>query len=199
MPPSPSTAAPPSTWKPPIGEILLDAAAATLDRLRRDGRREAVPAAGGSPALDVPRGVFVSLHSGGELLGCLGNYSGRDALSVEVPELVLSAALDDPRFRPASETSGPIDIEISLLTPMRRIRGAGGFQLGLHGAMLRLSGRAGLLLPQVAGDRDWTPESFLNAVAVKSGLGTRAWRDPRARLFVFEAQVFSRPGLRGRS
>lgn len=180
-------------------EILLDAAVATLDRLRQTGRREVVPAAGGSPALEVPRAVFVSLHHREELLGCLGNYRGRDALAVEVPELVLSAALDDPRFRPASETSGPIDIEISLLTPMRRIRDAGEFQLGRHGAMLRVGSRAGLLLPQVAERHDWTPEDFLGAVARKSGLGTRAWRDPDARLFVFEAQILNRLNLPARS
>lgn len=183
----------------PDREVLLDAAVGTLDRLQRTGRREAVPVAGGSTALNLPRGVFVCLHRGEELLGCLGNYRGREPIAVEAPELVLAAALDDPRFQPACEGSGPIDIEISVLTPMRRIRGADSFRLGRHGALLKLGGRRGLLLPQVAGNHDWTAEEYLAAVARKGMLGPRAWRDPRAQLFVFEAQVFSRPGLRGQS
>src|SRR5208283_3798152 len=51
---------------------LLAAAAETLAGLRRTGERRSV-AAEGSNALSVPRGAFVSLHQGGELLGCVGN------------------------------------------------------------------------------------------------------------------------------
>jgi uncharacterized protein (TIGR00296 family) len=116
-----------------------------------------------------------------------------------VADLALAAALEDPRFRPAAAVSGPIDIEISVLTPFRRIRAVEQFQLGVHGAYLKLGGRAGLLLPQVALNHEWTRESFWQALARKAMLGPRAWRDRKARLSVFEAQVFSRPGLRGQS
>ncbi len=177
-------------------EALLDSAADTLRRLRETGDRQAV-AATGSPALEAERGIFVSLHQGAELLGCIGNCTGHRPLAIAAGDLALSAALDDPRFRPAAEVSGPIDIEISVLTPMKRIASADRFRLGRHGAYLRLGGHAGLLLPQVAEHYDWTPEQFLSAVARKAMLGPLAWRDPNARLYVFEAQVFSRPGLPG--
>jgi len=101
---------------------------------------------------------------------------------------------DDPRFRPAAGIAGPIDIEISVLTPFRRIRGIEQFSVGRHGGVLKLDGHSGLLLPQVAEERGWTAEKFLEALARKSLLGPRAWRDPKARLSVFEAQVFSRKG-----
>jgi AmmeMemoRadiSam system protein A len=141
----------------------------------------------------------VSLHQGDELLGCLGNCQGRKPLAEEAADLALSAALEDPRFRPAAAVPGPIDVEISVLTPFRRIRGVEQFRLGVHGAYLNLDGHAGLLLPQVAANHSWTTESFWQAVARKSMLGPRAWRDRKAHLSVFEAQVFSRPGLPGRS
>ena len=179
-------------------EALLDSAAETLACLRGSGRREPVEARGSS-ALGAQRGVFVSLHQGEKLLGCLGNCSGREPLSVQVPDLAVSAALEDPRFRPAAEVAGPIDIEISVLTPFKRITSADQLRVHRHGAMLRLGECSGLLLPQVADRYDWTGEQFLEAVTRKSMLGPHAWKDPQARLSVFEAQVFSRPGLPGRS
>lgn len=174
-------------------EALLDAAAETLRRLRETGVRDAVQARG-SFDLEARRGIFVTLHQGAELLGCIGNCSGRDRLAIQAGEMALAAALEDPRFRPAAEVAGPIDIEISVLTPFRRIRGAEQFSVGRHGAVLKLNGHSGLLLPQVAEERGWTAEKFLEALARKSLLGPRAWKDPKARLYVFEAQVFSRKG-----
>jgi hypothetical protein len=175
-------------------EALLDSAAETLRRLRQTGAREATPVRGGSVALQARRGCFVSLHQGDELLGCLGNCLGKKPLAEEVADLALAAALEDPRFRPAAAVPGPIDVEISVLTPFRRIRGLEQFRLGVDGAYLKLGGHAGLLLPQVALNREWTTESFWQALSRKAMLGPRAWRDPKARLSVFEAQVFSRPG-----
>jgi hypothetical protein len=178
----------------PDREALLESAGETLRRLRQTGAREAVPARGGSDALQARRGCFVSLHQGGELLGCLGNCRGRKPLAEEAADLALAAALEDPRFRPAATLPGPIDLEISVLTPFRRIRGIEQFRLGVHGAFLTLGGHSGLLLPQVAANHEWTPESFWQALSRKSMLGPRAWRNRKARLSVFEAQVFSRPG-----
>jgi AmmeMemoRadiSam system protein B/AmmeMemoRadiSam system protein A len=179
----------------PDREALLDSAGETLRRLRQTGTREAVPACGGSSALQARRGCFVSLHQGQELLGCLGNCQGRKPLAEEAPNLALAAALEDPRFRPAATVAGPIDIELSVLTPFRRIRRMEQFRLGHHGAYLKLGGQAGLLLPQVAANQEWTAEKFWQALSRKCMLGPRAWLDPKARLSVFEAQVFSRPGL----
>jgi len=173
-------------------ELLLDSAAQTLRALREEGQREAVPCRGGSPALDTKRAAFVSLHRGDELLGCIGNLAGRDPLAEEIPQLTLSAALDDPRFGPATSECGPIDIEISVLTPLRRISGPSEFCLGKHGAYLTLDRRSGLLLPQVAREHDWTAEDFLRALERKSGLWKGACRDPKAKLYVFEADIFAR-------
>jgi hypothetical protein len=169
---------------------LLESASRTLEDLRGTGRSRAIPATGGSPALQARRGMFVSLHQGGELLGCVGNIAGHGPMAEEAGELTLAAALEDPRFRPAARVSGPIQIEISALTPFRRIFGAAQCRVGTHGLFLKLGGHSGLLLPQVAAERGWQAEEFLEAVARKSGLGKHAWRDPKARLYVFEAEVF---------
>ena len=172
-------------------DALLDAAEETLRRLRETGDRHA-RVAKGSPALSAHRGAFVSLHRAHELLGCVGNCAGQKPIREEIGELTLAAALDDPRFRPAAGEQGSIDIELSILTPFRRIRDTAEFQVGRYGAMLRHGSRAGLLLPQVATERGWTAEDFWRALARKSSLFSRAWCDPEARIEVFEAQVFGR-------
>lgn len=174
------------------GQVLLAAAAETLEQLRRSGKRRPVMPRGGSMTLTARRGVFVTLRHEGELLGCVGNVTGKNSLGRDVPELTLAAATEDPRFRPAAETAGAIDIELSILTPLRPIHSAAEFCLGRHGAMLTLGGRSGLLLPQVAAERDWSAEEFWRALARKSGLWPEAWRDPKARLWVFETQRIGR-------
>ncbi|MBZ5584046.1 MAG: AmmeMemoRadiSam system protein B [Acidobacteriia bacterium] len=176
----------------PEREALLVSAARSLASYRSTRERRAIPAVSSSPALCARRAAFVSLHRGEELLGCVGNVMGRAPLAEEVAELALAAALDDPRFEPAALLPGPIDIEISVLTPLRRIFAHEECHPGTHGVFLRLAGRSGLLLPQVAAERGWCAEEFLGAVAQKSMVGPRAWRDPNARLYVFEAQVFGR-------
>ena len=169
---------------------LLDSAAQTLRHLRETRDPRAMPALNGSAALSAHRGVFVSLHQDGELLGCVGHSEGRAPLAEDVANLTLSAALNDPRFRPAASAAGPIDIEVSVLTPFRRIRQPEECTVGKHGLFLKLGGRAGLLLPQVATEQGWSAAQFLEAVARKAMLGPHAWRDPQARLYAFEAQVF---------
>jgi len=169
---------------------LLDAAAETLRHVREAGERQP-KVAHGSPALFAQRGAFVTLYHGDELLGCVGNRGGK-TLREEIGDLTLAAALDDPRFRSAAEEKGPIDIEISVLTPFRRIRDTDAFQVGRHGAMLRLGRNSGLLLPQVATEHGWTALEFWRGLARKSSLPPRAWCDPNARLEIFEAQIFGR-------
>ena len=178
---------------------LLTSATLSLDRLRASGIREPAATEDGSPALTARRGVFVSLHQGARLLGCLGNPLSEVPLLAEVPRLALAAALDDPRFQHESALPPDVEIEISVLTPLRRIRDAGQICVGAHGVLLNREARCGLLLPQVATERDWTSEQFLKAVCRKALLAPEDCHHPRARLFVFGAQVFSTPDLRARS
>lgn len=176
-------------------QALLAAADASLQRHRETGLSDAgaVKGAvqGGSPAIAAHRGVFVSLHRHGELLGCIGNLAGEGPLSEDVPRLALAAALDDPRFPHDGSIPTDAEVEISLLTPMRRIREAAQVHVGTHGLLLKMGGHFGLLLPQVAAERGWSAEKFLRAVCRKAGLGPDDWRHPKSRLYVFEAQVFS--------
>ena len=180
-----------SFWVDTAGQrLLLDSAQETLRLLRATGEHRPVPPRELSPPLSRKAGVFVSLHQGQRLLGCVGNRTSCESLAENVPEMTLRASLDDPRFPTVLGVEGEIEIEISILSPMKPVRDAGAFRLGEHGATLESSGRQALLLPQVARGREWTGGQFMSALSMKAGLGSKGYQNPGARLSVFRAQVF---------
>jgi AMMECR1 domain-containing protein len=46
-------------------------------------------------------------------------------------------------------------------------------------------------LPQVAYERGWTREDFLAQTCRKAGLPLGAWKQPEAKIYSFEAEVFA--------
>ncbi|MEJ5368389.1 MAG: AmmeMemoRadiSam system protein B [Bryobacteraceae bacterium] len=173
---------------------LLASAEATLAQLRERGIERPVESEAPLEALDRRGGVFVSLHQNGELFGCIGRIGKEDSYRAAVPELALSA-LHDPRF-PTRTTAPPdLEIEISILTPFKRLPRPDLLRPGEHGGFLECWGRRGLLLPQVAREHNATREWFLEALSRKAGLPAGAWRNPESKLWAFRAQVFSASSL----
>ena len=143
-----------------------------------------------SSILNQKCGAFVSLHKQGRLRGCIGHFGEDVPLHEIVAEMARAAAFEDPRFPPVHRDElGDIDIEISVLTPMRRIHSLDEFQLHKHGIYIRKGYRSGTFLPQVADEVNWTKEEFVGHCSQdKAGLGWDGWRD--AELYVYEAIVF---------
>ena len=135
-------------------------------------------------------GAFVSLHKQGRLRGCIGHFGEDVPLHEIVAEMARAAAFEDPRFMPVTRDElDEIDIEISVLTPMRRIQNLDEFELHRHGIYIRKGYRSGTFLPQVADEVNWTKEEFVSHCAQdKAGIGWDGWRD--AELYVYEAIVF---------
>ena len=135
-------------------------------------------------------GAFVSLHKQNRLRGCIGHFGEDVPLHEIVAEMARAAAFEDPRFVPVChEELDDIDIEISVLTPMRRIQSLDEFEMHRHGIYIRKGYRSGTFLPQVADEVNWTKEEFVSHCAQdKAGLGWEGWRD--AELYVYEAIVF---------
>ena len=142
------------------------------------------------PMLSKKCGAFVSLHKHGHLRGCIGHFGEDTPLYEIVAEMARAAAFEDPRFMPVSrEELDAIDIEISVLTPMRRIQSLDEFELHRHGIYIRKGYRSGTFLPQVADEVNWTKEEFVGHCSQdKAGLGWNGWKD--AELYVYEAIVF---------
>ena len=135
-------------------------------------------------------GAFVSLHKHGHLRGCIGHFGEDYPLHEIVAEMARAAAFEDPRFMPVTRDElDDLDIEISVLTPMRRIQSLDEFELHRHGIYIRKGYRSGTFLPQVADEVNWTKEEFVGHCSQdKAGLGWDGWRD--AELYVYEAIVF---------
>ena len=171
-----------------LKEIALASIRASLDR---KGRGRATSSASGIPdSLKRKCGAFVSLHKQGHLRGCIGHFGEDVPLHEIVAEMAHAAAFEDPRFMPVGRDElDDIDIEISVLTPMRRIQSLDEFQLHRHGIYIRKGYRSGTYLPQVADEVDWTKEEFVaHCSHDKAGLGWNGWRD--AELYVYEAIIF---------
>ncbi len=142
-------------------------------------------------AFGEPRGLFVTLRKKEQLRGCIGTIAPEGDLSRAVPRFALCSAFEDPRFPPLEPSELPeCTIEISVLSPPRRITDAAEIVAGRDGLILEVHGRRGLLLPQVAIEWGFDRETFLAEVSKKAGLPPDAWRAPEALLWIFQAEVF---------
>jgi len=141
-------------------------------------------------APDFRAGAFVTLHLNGKLRGCIG-YPEDDAPLIDVVErCAVSAAISDPRFPAlALDEWNEVDIEISVLGPIERVSEISEVEVGRHGLIVELGHRRGLLLPQVASERNWGAAEFASQTSAKAGLPRDAWRTG-ASLYKFEAEVF---------
>ena len=140
---------------------------------------------------DASHGVFVTLRIGGELRGCIGTLAAEEGIPNTVARFAREAAFRDPRFPPLSAEEWPsVALEVSVLTPPRRMTPE-EVEPGRHGLILELGARRGLLLPQVATEWGFSREQFLAAVAQKAGLPENGWKMADAKLYGFEAAVFS--------
>lgn len=149
-----------------------------------------------SASLKTNCGAFVTLKEGGELRGCIGRFDASEPLYRVVQQMSVASSTQDTRFAPVSPKEvSQLEIEISVLTPMRRIKSIDEIQLGKHGIYVRKGPRAGTFLPQVATETGWTKEEFLGHCAQdKAGLGWDGWKD--AELYVYEALIFSEQDLK---
>ena len=137
-------------------------------------------------------GLFVTLHKGGNLRGCIGYIKGYKTITESIRELAMAAAFRDPRFPPLKASELPdITIEMSLLSPMAAVQEISEITIGRDGLYLEHPRSSGLLLPQVATEQRWDRDTFLQQVCRKAGLPDQAWQDEGAKLYRFTAEIFS--------
>jgi uncharacterized protein (TIGR00296 family) len=110
-----------------------------------------------------------------------------------IPQLTLSAALEDPRFAPVHRGDTSLTIEGSVLTPTKRIASPDALIVKEHGGFVENGSHRGLLLPKVAEEHGMNRQQFLAALAKKAELPPDIYRKPDTLLRVFRAQVFGDP------
>lgn len=144
-----------------------------------------------TPALRQELGVFVTLSEGGALRGCIGYIVGLMPLYQGVISNTQNASAHDPRFMPVRpDELAAIQIEISVMTPLQKVKGPEEIQVGRDGVVLKNRFNQGVFLPQVPLEQGWDKTTYLEQLGFKAGLDRDAYQDPETELFRFEAQVF---------
>ncbi|MCS7257816.1 MAG: AmmeMemoRadiSam system protein B [candidate division WOR-3 bacterium] len=143
-----------------------------------------------SSKLKEKYGVFVTIKKNNELRGCIGYIEGLKPLYQAVSEMAIAAATEDPRFPPVSVLELPhITLEITILSPLKKITKISEIEIGRHGLVVKKGPRHGLLLPQVATEYNWNRETFLSHTCWKAGLPDNAWKDPDTEIYIFEGLI----------
>lgn len=136
-------------------------------------------------------GAFVTLHIMGALRGCIGYIEGIKPIPDTIIDMANASAFRDPRFMPLSQSEfEKIDIEISVLSPIEKVKDVSDIVIGRDGLIISNGGRSGLLLPQVATENNWDLEDFLEHTCYKAGLPGDAWKRKDTVIEKFSAQVF---------
>lgn len=147
------------------------------------------------PELYHHHGTFVTVKKHGELRGCIGRFVSDIPLYKLVKEMAVAAVTEDPRFRYArlrEAELGEIDIEVSVISSLKRIYSPLDFQLGKHGIYIKKGENIGCLLPQVATEGGWSKEEFLAyCCRGKAGLSPSAWKEADTEIYVFTAGIVS--------
>ena len=140
-------------------------------------------------------GVFVTLHLNGRLRGCIGRFTSSDSLFETIQDMARSAAFSDPRFPSLSRSEAPkVEIEVSVLSPLKRITSVDEFKLGRDGIYMIKGSRHGTFLPQVATETGWSTEEFLGHCAQdKAGIGYYGWKD--AELYTDQTEIVNESEL----
>jgi AmmeMemoRadiSam system protein A len=189
---------PSPSWGEQAGMNLKSADKKLLLQVARDSisaqlkGKAGTPVKATAPVLEEFRGAFVSLHRRGQLRGCIGYIDAVKPLLQTVLEMAPAAAFQDPRFRPLqADELADLEIEISVLTPMRLVKSTDEIEVGQHGLYIVKGLNRGLLLPQVATQYHWDRQTFLEQTCNKAGLPSNAWKDSDTQIFIFRAEIFT--------
>ncbi len=149
------------------------------------------PPAPSSQSLNQERGAFVTLKKSGELRGCIGYTAAVKPLYMTVRDTATLAALRDTRFQPVSPWElNQLNYEISVLSPLRRVRDIREIKVGEHGLLMKNGTYEGLFLPQVPVEEKWDRQTYLDETCGKAGMPAKCWKDENTDIFMFTAVVF---------
>jgi AmmeMemoRadiSam system protein A len=167
--------------------------------------RQRIPPLPAIEELLQPAGCFVSLHEtrAHRLRGCVGRLDAKAGVAETVCAMA-QAVLEDPRFvtDPVTPDELPdLDIELSILSPLRPATDPLEFDLLHDGIYLTHGPASGCFLPQVARETGWGKETLLDRLCTeKLRLPSSAWRDERARLYRFSTLLIGpAPLVNGRA
>lgn len=119
----------------------------------RTGKRMEMPEDLPSELTARRAGVFVSIHKGGDLRGCIGTIEPvYDSIAEEIIRNGVSACSRDPRFNPVEEEELPfLDISVDELSEPEMIADRSQLDPKRYGVICSCRGKRGVLLPDLDG------------------------------------------------
>ena len=169
---------------------LLSLARSTITAYIKSGVMPEFNPADSCLSLQTYAGAFVTLTKNKRLRGCIGHFDADLPLWKVIQKMAIASATMDNRFgRVGEDEIHALKIEISVLTPMKRIRSIDEFIPGKHGIYIKKGRLSGTFLPQVALQTGWSKEEFLGHCSQdKAGIGWDGWKT--AELYTYEALIF---------
>jgi AmmeMemoRadiSam system protein A len=112
-----------------------------------------------APPKDLPSelkekaGVFVSIHKGKDLRGCIGTFMPTTAnIAEEIIENAIQSSTRDPRFPPIeTKELSELEINVDVLTKPVPVTDIKELDAKKYGIIVTSKGRRGLLLPDLEG------------------------------------------------
>jgi len=170
--------------------LLKNLARVALEEAVKNNKKLAVDSSKLPKIFHEKLGAFVTLHKDSKLRGCIGRFEPDQPLYEVIIDMSISASRYDTRFRPVSEEElESIDIEISVLTPRRKINSVDEIIVGKHGIYVEYGNKNGTYLPQVATDMGWDAKEFFRSCCEEKA-GINPQDCPKATIYVYEAIVF---------
>lgn len=171
-------------------KYLLSLAHKTVSEYILKGITPEIDPTGLSDTLKTPCGAFVTLYNNHILRGCIGRFDANFPLWKVVQLMAVAASTQNHRFKKVQPNElSQLEIEISVLSPLKRIQSADEFIMGKHGIYMKKGNDTGTFLPQVATKTGWSKEELLGHCARdKASIGWKGWKT--AELYTYEASVF---------
>ena len=140
-----------------------------------------------TPEMQGKAGVFVSIHKGEELRGCIGTIGLTEPnIALEIVQNAVSAAIRDPRFPPVTPDELPqLNYKVDVLTDPEPIKGTDQLDPKRYGVIVEAGWRRGLLLPDLEGVD--SVEHQIEICRAKAGIG----HNEPVKLYRFEVKRYS--------
>lgn len=168
---------------------LLEVAKLALNDAIKKKERVSIDGAKIYPKLQEKLGAFVTLYKNGNLRGCIGRFEPDQALYEVVVDMAISSALHDTRFNKVSTHElDAITLEISVLTPRKKINSIDEVVVGKHGIYVQYGSKNGTYLPHIATQMHWNAKEFVEHCALEKAL-IKQENLQDIEIFVYEAIV----------
>jgi len=140
------------------------------------------------------KALFVTLKGQGT------RFSGSPTATYSIGDAIIratkKAAFKDIKQKPLKEIEiKNIKIDISILTGVEKINEdiINNFEPGTDGLICKFFGYTGILLPQIAKEKNLDKIGFLEELCKNAGIPKDYWKKPAISFFKFQSQIFREP------